>query len=146
VTEPAAPDWRRRAAAALPLAGRLIRFGLVGGLATAIHAGVALAALRWLGFAPVLAHATGFCVAFVASFCGHSLVTFRTAPSMVRAARFTTVALSTAALSSAIVYALQTWSTLPPEWYLPAVALCIPALNFVLHSLWTFQRERGIVD
>lgn len=145
MTDPAAAPWRRLAAL-VPLAGRLLRFGLVGATATAIHAGVALAALRWLGFAPVLAHATGFCVAFVASFCGHSLVTFRTAPSVVRAARFATVALSTAALSSAVVYGLQTGTSWNPELYLPAVALGTPALNFVLHSLWTFRRDPGIVD
>jgi putative flippase GtrA len=141
------PGWHRRVGStALPVLMRLVRFGLVGAAATATHAIVALAALRGLGFPPLFAHWTGFGVAFVASFCGHSLFTFRAAMSWPRAVRFTAVALSTAALSSLLVLAAQAWTPVSPELYLPAIALLTPVLNFVCHSLWTFRRVPGIVD
>jgi putative flippase GtrA len=130
----------------LRLAARLVRFGIVGGLATVTHAGVSVAALRWLGFAPVFANIAGFCVAVVVSFCGHSLFTFRAQMSVPRAVRFVTVALSSVAVSSGLVLAADAWTTLRPDVYLPLVALCTPVFNFAAHSLWTFRRTRGIVD
>jgi len=122
-----------------------VRFGLVGGLATLTHAGVALVALRWGHFAPVAANATGFAVAFVVSYCGHALFTFRARPDLARALRFTAVAVASMLVSSGLVLAADAWTPLRPDVYLPLVALFTPAFNFVLHSLWTFRRAPGIV-
>lgn len=124
----------------------MARFGLVGGLATLIHAGVSVAALRWGQFPPLGANAAGFCVAFVVSFCGHAYFTFGARPTAGRAARFTAVALTSAMLSSGLVLAAQAWTALRPDIYLPLVALFTPVSNFILHSLWTFRRAPGIVD
>jgi putative flippase GtrA len=119
---------------------------VVGVLATLTHAGVSVAALRWGGFPPLAANAAGFCVAFVVSFCGHAFFTFGARPTLGRAARFTTVALTSAGLSSAMVLAAQAWTPLRPDVYLPLIALFTPVFNFVVHSLWTFRRPPGIVD
>jgi len=127
------------------LLARLLRFGLVGGTATATHAGVALAALHWLHVAPVVANATGFCVAFVVSFAGHALFTFRARPTWTRALRFTIVALSSVLLSSGFVLAAGRWTALPATIYLPLAAVCTPLFTFVCHSLWTFRRGPGKV-
>jgi putative flippase GtrA len=117
-----------------------------GVLATLTHAGVSVAALRWGGFPPLAANAAGFCVAFVVSFCGHAFFTFDASHTLGRALRFTVVALTSAALSSGLVLAAQAWTPVPPDVYLPLVALFTPVFNFVVHSLWTFRRPPGIVD
>lgn len=145
---PAPPADTRpgRLASARRIAWRVARFGLVGVLATLTHAGVSLAALRWGHFPPLGANAAGFCLAFVVSFCGHAFFTFDAPPTLGRAVRFTAVALTSALLSSGLVLAAQTWTSVRPDVYLPLVALFTPVFNFVVHSLWTFRRAPGIVD
>ena len=118
---------------------RVLRFGLVGVLATLTHAGVSLASLRWLHLIPVAANGLGFCVAFFLSMAGHSLFTFRQPMTPAKAVRFATVAGSSAAFSSGVVLVGQHFSGLSPDVYLTAAALLTPAFNFVCHSLWTFR-------
>jgi putative flippase GtrA len=127
------------------LLARMLRFGLVGVLATLTHATIAVATLRWFGLPPLLANGAGWCIAVAVSFCGHSFFTFRAAMSLARALRFAAVALGSVAFSSGLVLAAQRWTPLRPELYLPLVALCVPVFNFICHSLWTFRRAPGIV-
>ena len=126
------------------VAGRLARFGLVGVTCTVLHAGVAMAALKWLGASPVMANGVGFIVALGASWLGQTLYTFGHAVSLGASARFVVVASSAALFSSVVVYALDHYTPLPDRGTVILAAIAAACLSFALHSLWTFrQRARA---
>jgi putative flippase GtrA len=127
-------------------AWRIARFGLVGILATGVHAGVSLSAYRFLGVLPVVANGSGFCAALLFSMAGHARFTYRQPLSWARALRFLVVALSSVLLSSTLVVMAHDLTTLPPEVYLAGAALLTAAFNFTCHTFWTFGRPQGIVD
>ena len=59
----------------MPLLNRLLRYGLVGGTAAAVHISVLLLLGPWMSLS--LANPIAFLAASVASYFGHSLLTFR---------------------------------------------------------------------
>lgn len=60
------------------LVGQLLRFGLVGGMATLTHLGVAWWAIQqWPQWSPFWVNLLAFVIAFQVSFWGHSRFTFR---------------------------------------------------------------------
>lgn len=118
---------------------RLIRFGFVGGMATATHACVAVASLKLLLFHPVAANFAGFVTAFSISLIGHSVFTFRTPMTTRRALKFTLVAVSGVCMSSAFVLAADMYSGLSRTLILALAAVATPLFTFITHSLWTFR-------
>lgn len=118
---------------------RLARFGFVGGLATATHASVAVASLKFFLFHPVVANLTGFIAAFSVSMMGHSMFTFRTPITANRALKFSLVAVSGVCMSSAFVLLADTYSGLSRTVILALAALATPLFTFIAHSLWTFR-------
>ena len=59
----------------IPLLNRVLRYGLVGGTAAAVHIGVLLLLSQWMSLS--LANPIAFLAASVASYLGHALLTFR---------------------------------------------------------------------
>jgi putative flippase GtrA len=59
----------------MPLLNRVLRYGLVGGTAAAVHISVLLLLGPWMSLS--LANPIAFLAASVASYFGHSLLTFR---------------------------------------------------------------------
>jgi putative flippase GtrA len=117
----------------------VVRFVLVGVLATGVHIAVSLASLRLLHVPPLVANACGFCVGLFFSMAGHSLFTFRQPMTQAKAIRFTLVALSSVVFSSVLVFLGQRYSTLPADVYLVAAAVLTPVYTYLCHSLWTFR-------
>ena len=59
----------------MPLLNRLLRYGLVGSTAAAVHIGVLLLLGPWMSLS--LANPIAFLAASVAGYLGHALLTFR---------------------------------------------------------------------
>ena len=59
----------------MPMLNRLLRYGLVGGTAAAVHIGVLLLLGPWMSLS--LANPIAFLAASVAGYLGHALLTFR---------------------------------------------------------------------
>ena len=59
----------------MPLLNRVLRYGVVGGTAAAVHISVLLLLGPWMSLS--LANPIAFLAASVASYFGHSLLTFR---------------------------------------------------------------------
>ena len=59
----------------MPVLNRLLRYGVVGGTAAAVHIGVLLLLGRWMSLS--LANPIAFLAASVAGYLGHALLTFR---------------------------------------------------------------------
>lgn len=109
--------------------GEVLRFAIVGVIATLIQYGVYFGLVLWLipTFAMTIAYAVSFAFNFVAS----TRYTFRVKASARRGAGF--------ALSHAVNYVLQMltlnlfiWLGLSKQWApIPMFAVCVP-VNFVL--------------
>ncbi|WP_311437990.1 GtrA family protein [Hallella colorans] len=109
--------------------GEIIRFGVVGALATLIQYGIYLLLLTWTH--ATVANTVGYVVSFAFNFMASTLFTFRVKPNAKRGAWF--------ALCHVINYLLQTASlacfiyigipkSLAP---IPMFAICVP-VNFIL--------------
>lgn len=109
--------------------GEIVRFGVVGTLATAIQYGI-----YWLllgSLSATVANTLGYLVSFAFNFIMTTRFTFRVAPDRKKAVGF--------ALSHVVNWMLQSvclnaflWLGVPKEWApLPMFAVCVP-VNFLL--------------
>ncbi|WP_417521233.1 GtrA family protein [Marinobacter sp.] len=120
------------------LAGQLIRFGLVGGLATIVHLGMAWWILfTWPDVSPFLVNFFAFVVAFQVSFWGHSRYTFRQKGS---ALKFLAVTLSGFGINNGLL-----WLFLMAGIKSGFLAIClsvflVPLFVFAGSKLWVFQK------
>lgn len=109
--------------------GEIIRFGIVGLLATALQYGIYGLLLQWLN--PTIAMTIGYAVSFAFNFFASTRYTFRVEASAKHGAGF--------AFSHAINYVLQMltlnlfiWIGVPKQWApIPMFSVCVP-INFVL--------------
>lgn len=110
----------------------IIRFGIVGVLATALHYGIYLG-LRWMWpeMNISVAYSIGYLVSFVGNFLASNYFTFRTKPTTEKGIGF--------ALSHGVNYLLHMlflnfflWLGLSDEWApVPVFCIVIP-INFLL--------------
>ena len=109
--------------------GEVMRFAVVGVLATLIQYGVYWALLHWL--APTVAMTVGYAVSFAFNFIASTRYTFRVKASARRGAGFV--------LSHAVNYVLQMamlnlfiWTGVAKQWApIPMFCVCVP-VNFLL--------------
>ena len=108
---------------------QLVRFGIVGVIATAIHYGVYWIFLKWIN--PTIAYTIGYAVSFIVNFFLSSFFTFRIRPDLQKGFGF--------ALSHGINYLLHIcflnvflYLGIPKTFApFPVFALVVP-INFIL--------------
>jgi putative flippase GtrA len=124
-----------------PDSRRLLRFVAVGGVATIVHWGTAIAAGRLAGVAPTAADVLGWMVSFGVSFSGQFGITFRDqrAPVARAAGRFLLVSAGGFATNLLLYTALLKLSPWPPEWLLAIVLGVVAMLSYVLSRRWAFR-------
>ncbi|WP_223909601.1 GtrA family protein [Rhodoferax lithotrophicus] len=115
-------------------------FLAVGGSAAATHMGVF--ALSQSHMWPELANALGFCVAFVVSFAGHRLLSFKDAGTSVSTSllRFAATALAGFASNELVFMLLLRVLGLPSLLALFLALLFAAGQTFVLSRFWAFRR------
>ena len=119
---------------------QLSRFGLVGLIATAVHAMIGLGLHNGLGLTPLIANFFGFGLALCVSFFGQTRLTFPGATADMSAfGRFATVAVTGLSLNQLIVW-IMTGLFAQPYW----LALCIilatvPWVTFMLLKFWALR-------
>jgi putative flippase GtrA len=125
--------------------GQLIRFGIVGGAATALHALLFLGAADGLGVAPLLANVIAYVVGVCFSFVLHRHWSFRdqigadVAARRGMVGRFAVSNLIAFALNSLIVW-IVAHQLARPNWMASALMLTLtPIATFALHRFWTFR-------
>ncbi|ADZ68892.1 GtrA family protein [Polymorphum gilvum] len=132
--------------APVPLAAQLRRealtagrFVVVGLIATATHAGVALA-LLWLGVLPAFpANVIAFLVAFLVSFTGHHVWSFPgTGDAARRMRRFFLLALAGFLVNSGALAAWLEWTPWPDSLGILVAIAVVPAVTFLGARLWAF--------
>ena len=132
------PGWLRQ----------LVRFGLVGGLATAVNALLYLVLAQRHLLAPLLANAVGFVCAFAVSFGGHYYWTFAAQTRNGDAwhaslMRFFATALLGLGSNTLWTWLLVEWLRLPPASALAGILFLTPALVFVCSKYWAFAERKS---
>lgn len=128
------------------IAVQYLKFGIVGVVATAVHASLFVSAVR-IGVEPVAANISAFCVAVVGSFVGHFHWTFRADPAAsdvdprqrsVALLKFIAVALIGLGLNSAGVYVVAYALELDAAYAVLFMVFVVPPVVFILNRLWAF--------
>ena len=109
--------------------GEVIRFGIVGVLATLLQYAIYWVLIHWL--APTISMTIGYAISFAFNFVASTRYTFRVEASARRGAGF--------ALSHAVNYVLQMlmlnlaiWLGVSKQWApIPMFCVCVP-VNFLL--------------
>lgn len=131
----------------LKIVRQLSRFGVVGLVATFLH----LSVFSLLAHAEVtgasLANLIGFLVAFLFSFVGQSYWTFPSersdrAERHRRFLRYIIVALVGFLLNAGTVHVIVDLLHHPYTYALPIMAVCVPAVLFILNKYWAFADIR----
>jgi len=128
------------------LGTQYVKFGFVGGAATATHVGMFAGLIEIAGIAPLLANFLAFCAAFGVSFLGHYCWTFAGihAPydgqlRMDRTLRrFLAVALFGLGLNSLAVYVVTDTLTLSYGYAIVIMVSIVPVVLFAINKYWAF--------
>ena len=119
---------------------RVASFVAVGCAAAAVHLGVVIALVSGLGQLPLAANIVGWLVAFVVSFTGHWLLTFRAqqAPLWRAARRFFSISAAGFAVNELAYALLLHWSALRYDVVLAIILLAVAVITYLLSSRWAF--------
>lgn len=119
---------------------RLAWFVGVGCAAALVHLGVVVVLVSRHGQLPLAANVVGWLAAFVVSFSGHWLLTFRSqqAPFWRAAPRFFAISMTGFAINETAYAALLRWSGLRYDLVLVLVLVGVAVITYLLSSRWAF--------
>lgn len=121
--------------------GQLAKFGMVGGLATCVHASVGFSSVVLFDLNAHLANVAGFCFAWWVSFFGHHAFTFEGRANRSAAfIRFVVHSVALFLIASTITTALTSLVADIDDSLLPVLAACIvPVLSFASSKFFVFR-------
>ena len=126
------------------LLGQLIRFGISGGIATAVYAMVYSPLAKYEIVTPSVANLAGYFVAMISGYFLHSYWSFRGDGERDNVAqtgsRFFAVSLVSLGLNSLFVWVLTEDSMLNGAWWWPLIPILFvtPLVTFALNRIWVF--------
>lgn len=116
-------------------AATLIRFSVIGLLATLVHLGIAAIVLTCMNEALFLANLLAFIVAVNVSFFGHRFFSFRRNGNF---SRFFIITLSGFAFNNIILSGLVYFELTEGLLAITISTLCVPFMVFLLSRFWVF--------
>lgn len=124
---------------------RVLRFGIVGLSAAAVHYWTVVGLVELARIVPLLANVGGFVVAFWVSYFGHRHWTFSDTldPAGGRKTsflRFLLVALIGFCMNELLFFLLLHYAALPYYIALAIVVLTVAVMTYILSRLWAFRR------
>ncbi len=122
---------------------QLLRFGIIGLLATATHAAIYGYAVSRTAIPPLTANPAAFVVAFVISFLGHRYWTFAEQEPERALPKFLATALLGFASNQFITWLVVEHLHKPPLAVLYGIFLVTPVLVFVFSKYWAFAGPRN---
>ena len=121
----------------------IIRFGIVGGIATLLQIGLYFVFLHTVGVKPVIATIISYAISFVFNFFLSSYFTFHSSPNAKKGLGFTLSHLFNMGMQTGLVAIFK--NIMPPTFaILPALAICIPANYFMVRFALTNKRFNSI--
>lgn len=124
-----------------PLIYQLMRFGIVGVTAAAVHFSVVVLLVQnGVVQQPLVANIFGFMLAFQVSYSGHRFWTFRgtTVTHTAAWAKLLLVSVSGFCANEGLFYLFMTVAGLPYPLALFIVLTVMPVITFTLSKLWVF--------
>lgn len=120
---------------------RLALFVTVGCVAAAVHLGVVVLLVDGLGWRPLVANVLGWLVAFLFSFAGHWLLTFRAqqAPWGRAARRFLAVSAAGFGINELAYALLLRFSAVRYDILLAFVLVAVAVITYLVSSRWAFR-------
>lgn len=120
----------------------IIRFGLVGIAATAVHLSIVLVLLTYTVVPPLIANTCAFLFAFIISFFGHYIWTFSNPgnPKQV-IKRFFLISLSGFLINSALLATLLQLDIISTRLSSVISVVIIPIFTFAASKLWGFKNN-----
>lgn len=108
----------------------IIRFGLVGGIATAVQYGLYVVFVHAVGTTPVVSTIISYAISFILNFFLSNYFTFHSSPSTLKGIGFTISHLINMGMQVGLV-AIFKGIVGPTLALLPALAICIP-VNYLM--------------
>lgn len=125
---------------------RMVRFSIVGIVATVVHVSVAIVAIDYAGVSPVIGSVIGFLAAFLVSYVGHFRFTFHVQGQYRDyVLRFGIGSLVSFVLSTVLVWVLTGPLRVDAKLALVATGIIVPISNYLINRLWVFFRPSGPV-
>ncbi|MEH2483589.1 putative flippase GtrA [Nitrobacteraceae bacterium AZCC 2146] len=118
---------------------RLVRFSLVGGIATGVYLLAALIAVEAAGASPMVGATVGFCASFVVSYIGHFRFTFAV-PGRYRdyVVKFAVSSLVSFLISTLAMWLATKLLMIDYRIALIAIAIIIPISSYLVNRFWVF--------
>ena len=120
---------------------QVVRFGVVGVIATLVHASSGIAAVLILELNGLQANVLGFLIAWWVSFFGHHRFTFRAEADQQRAlGRFVLHSVIMFGIAMGVTYIVSVGVPTLPQSFLPIVgALIVPVISFFSSKFFVFK-------
>lgn len=117
---------------------RWVRFGIVGGISTAVYAGLGLAC-AWWNWPVLIGNAFAYILSFVVSYLGQKNWTFSSQlPHAQLLPKFAAVQGAGLLLNTAIIALLMHFG-LPYMFAMPVAIVLVPVFVYVVSKLWIFR-------
>lgn len=124
------------------IAAKVIRFGVIGVLSSAIYALVTAALVSGLGASPVPASIVGYCVSVPASFFGHRRFSFRSNGHWTaEAVRFVAAQVLNISVTAGSMHAALRYLGGQYAWGMVMAVIFVPIANFLFMNLWVFATK-----
>ena len=119
----------------------LVRFVLVGGVATFVHAAVVVTLMLAVPSFPIAINTIAFLLAFIVSGTSHSFYTFRLKTGHRQAiARWFVVSLAGLVIGNAVIWFMIAILQ-QSQWLALAIAIIIPMIvSFIASQFWAFKK------
>ncbi len=131
---------RLRALCAREDFGRLLRFGVIGGLTALLYAALFFALVEGAGLARFAASTAAYLGAIVFQYFGHSLFTFRTpAVQAGQVWRFCMTNLTGCVLAALVTEVLPRIAPVPVWIAVGLVIFGLPVFNWLVMGRWVFK-------
>lgn len=118
---------------------RVVRFLIVGGVATGVYIAAAMVAVEFGHLSPVTGAVIGYCASFLVSYLGHLRFTFavggRYRDYVVKA---TVSSLASFCLSTFAMWLATKMLKIDYKVALIAIAIIIPICNYLVNRFWVF--------
>lgn len=124
--------------------GEILRFGVVGILATLTHFGVLTLSVETVHLPAAISNGLAFCVAVIVTYLGQSYWVFSNPDhNLVRIRKFLMTALGGLLANIALMWGIVNGLGLDYRIGFATALILVPAATFVINKYWVFARHEA---